>query len=112
MATLSKITPKRIAGIVLFLVISTILTFTGFYFSWSQIHSPDWTGKVGLVLLLPYAGVNRMFHWFTGPDALPTHIYYVAFFLGTLAQMFYYFAVFTLLKRMASLLTRAPRSPS
>jgi len=89
-----------------------MLTFTGFYFSWSQIHSPDWTGKIAIVLLLPYAAVNKLFHWVTGPAALQTHVYYAAFSLGTLAQMFYYFAVFRLLKRLVPLLKRAPRSPS
>jgi hypothetical protein len=81
-----------------------MLTLAGFYFSWRQVHSPDWTRGIAIVLLLPYAVVNRVFHWFTGPEPLSTRVYYLAFSLAFLAQLFYYLVIFTLLRRLISAL--------
>lgn len=100
MATLSKNAALRLAGIFLFLLLSGILTFVGFYFSLRQVHSPDWTKGVAIVLLLPYAAINHIFHWFTGPDPLSTSVYRAAFVLSSIAQLLYYFTIFTLLKRL------------
>ncbi len=107
MATLSKNAALRLAGILLFLLLSLILTFMGFYFSWRQVHSPDWTKGVALVLLLPFAAVNQIFHWFTGPQPLSTPVYHAAFLLSSIAQLLYYFTIFTLLKRLVRRVLRS-----
>jgi hypothetical protein len=108
-ATLSR-NVRRIAGTVLFLILSALLTFMGFYFSWRQIHSPDWTRWVALALLFPFACVNKIFHWFAGPEALSTPLYHAAFVLGSITQLLYYFAIFTLLKRLLPVSQRAGQS--
>jgi hypothetical protein len=107
LTTLSKKTALWFAGILLFLLLSIILTFMGFYFSWRQVHSPDWTRGVAIVLLLPYAAVNQIFHWFTGPEPLSTPVYHAAFVLGSIAQLLYYFTIFALLKRLLKLVLRS-----
>jgi hypothetical protein len=108
-ATLS-VNVRRTAGIVLFLMLSAVLTFMGFYFSWRQVHSPDWTRWIALALLLPFAGVNKIFHWFAGAEPLQGLLYHIAFGLGSIAQLLYYFAIFTLLKRLLPVSQRAELS--
>jgi hypothetical protein len=108
LATLSKNAALRLAGILLFLLLSVILTFTGFYFSWRQVHSPDWTRGVAIVLLLPFAAVNQIFHWFTGPQPLSTPLYHAAFVISAMGQLLYYFTIFTLLRLLMRLVLRSP----
>src|SRR5437870_118585 len=102
LAISSKNIALRLVWISLFLLLSLFLTATGFYFSWSQVHSPDWTRGVAVLLLLPYAAVNLVFHWFTGPQPLSTPVYQVSFVLGTVLQLLYYYATFRLLRRLFS----------
>jgi len=107
LATLSKNAALRFAGILLFLLLSVILTFLGFYFSWRQVHSPDWTRGVAIALLLPFAAVNHIFHWFTGPEPLSTPVYHAAFTISAIAQLLYYLTIFTLLKRLVKRVLRS-----
>lgn len=102
MATFSKNVALRLVWILLFFLVSLFLTALGFYFSWSQVHSPDWTGGVGVLLLLPYAAVNVIFHWFTGPRPLSTPVYQASFVLGTILQLLYYYVLFRLFRRLLS----------
>ena len=100
----------HLVKIALVLMLTVILTAAGFYFSVLQVHSPDRTrGIVSIVLLLPYAVVNRVFHWFTGPEPLSPPVYWAAFVLGSVAQLLYYFVIFTLLQRLAAAFRPAQR---
>jgi nucleoside permease NupC len=110
LATSSKKIALRLVGILLFLLASLFLTAIGFYFSWTQVHSPNWTKGVAVLLLLPYATVNVIFHSVTGPQPLSTPVYQASFVLGTILQLFYYYATFRLLRRLFSALTHTLRS--
>ncbi len=100
MARLSKNIVKGFAKALLFLLVSAFLTLMGLYFSWSQVHSPDWKGEAAIVLLLPFAVINRMVHWFSHSEPMSSSTYHLTFFLGCLGQLLYYFAIFTLINRL------------
>lgn len=102
-------TLKSLAKAVLFLAISAFLTLVGWYFSWSQVHSRDWKGTAAIVLLLPYLLVNRAIHWFSGAEPLSVPVYRLSFVLGSAGQLLYYFGIFALIRRLASVLRR-PRA--
>ena len=93
-----KSAAQRLIWAILFLLATLLLTFLGFYFSWRQVHSPDWTRFLAIALLLPYAATRVVFHWFAGPQALSTPVYYASFLIGTLLQLLYYYAIFRLLR--------------
>jgi hypothetical protein len=106
LATSSREKAHRVLKILLFVLFSIVLTLAGFYFTIRQIHSPDWTGVLGVVLLLPFGITNRIFHWFTGPGPLSPRIYQAASLLGFLLQLLYYLPIFTFLKRLFAMLKR------
>lgn len=97
---------KFAAKMIILLLVTAFLTGLGMVFSWIQAHSPGWWGKAALVLLLPYAAVNWIFAGWFGHVYLPRPLYYSRFLLGSLGQLFYYFAIFTLMKRFVSGLRR------
>jgi len=101
---------KKIAKAAFFLSATVILTVTGWVFSWSQVHSRDWKGEAGIVLLLPYAAVNRVFFWFFHSEQLSPSMYHLAFLLGSLGQILYYYAIFALVRYMAEMVRQPPRS--
>ena len=113
MAIFSKRVALTLAWIFLFLQVSLFLTALGFYFSWRQVHSPDWTRGLAVLLLLPYAAMNVVFHWFTGPQPLSYPVYQASVVLGTVLQLLYYYVLFRLLRRLFSAVwTRALGSPA
>jgi hypothetical protein len=81
-----------------FLLFALAVTLLGFYLAWTQIHSPRPAARLGIVLIWPYALVNQLFHAIAGPAPLSTPVYYVAFAIGSIAQLAYLFAVFSLLR--------------
>ena len=113
LATLWKNVALWLVWIFLFLLVSVFLTALGFYFSWRQVHSPDWTRWVAVLLLLPYAAMNAVFHWLTGPQPLSYPVYQASLVLGTVLQLLYYYVLFRLLRRLFSAIwTRALGSPA
>ncbi len=105
MSPLSR-SAKLVVSTIVLLLVTASLTALGMVFSWIQVHSPGWRGRVALVLLLPYAAVNWIFASVFGHGTLPRPLYYFRFVLGSLGQIFYYFAIFTLMKRFVSGLRR------
>lgn len=105
----AKNTATKIAKATFFLSATVVLTLTGWFLSWSQIHSPNWKGEVGIVLLLPYAAVNRVFFWFFHSEQLSPSMYHLAFLLGSLGQMLYYYTIFALVRYVAEMVRRHPR---
>ena len=97
MRTQTRTAVRRLAVMLLFLAFALVVTVTGFYLSWTQIHSPHKaTALAGAALIWPYAIVNRAFHLVLGPNALPTSVYEFAFCVGSAAQTFYLFGVMSL----------------
>jgi len=101
---------RKLAWIGFFLFVTLLLTVVGWLFSLSQIHSRDWKGEVSILLLLPYAGVNRVFWWASHSEQLSPSMYHLAFVLGSLGQLLYYFAIFALVKYLAKALRHRARS--
>jgi len=95
-----KNTAKQVAKVALLLAVAAVLTLTGWYFSWTQVHLRDWKGDVGIALLLPYAAVNRAFQWFTHSEQLSVSMYHLAFLLGSVGQVLYYYALYILMRRL------------
>jgi len=106
LAASAKEKAHLVLKVVVFFLLSAVLTLTGSYFSIRQIHSPDWTGILGAILLLPYGITNLAFHWFTGPGPFSSRIYQAATLFGSLLQLLYYLVIFTFLKRLFALLKR------
>jgi len=95
-----------VATAVLFLIVTVLLTLTGWYFSLTQVHLRDWKGKLGILLLLPYAAVNRLFQWLLHSEQLSPSMYHLSLFLGSIGQLLYYFLIFALVKQLAGIVRR------
>jgi len=89
---------RTVAKIVLFILVSVLLTLLGMAFSWSQVHVPDWRGKAAIALLLPFAVINSIFRSFSPDGHLSPLSYRIAFALASVGQLAYYFAIMTLMK--------------
>jgi hypothetical protein len=102
LAALKRTAARRVALAILFLAVALVVTLTGFYLSWTQIHSPRPNALLGVALIWPYAIVNWIFHAILGPEPLPTRVYYLAFALGSVAQLSYLFGILSLARFMVS----------
>jgi hypothetical protein len=85
----------------LFLALALGVTLLGFYLAWTQIHSPRPAARLGIALIWPYAVVNQLVHAIAGPEPLSPPVYYVAFAIGSIAQLVYVFLVFSFLRLAA-----------
>jgi hypothetical protein len=84
---------RRLGLALLFVVFALGVTLTGFYLAVTQIHSPRPAALAGVVLIWPYALVNRIFHAILGPAPLSPPVYYVGLMVASVIQLFYVFAI-------------------
>jgi len=80
LAALKRTAARRVALATLFLAVALVVTLTGFYLSWTQIHSPRPSALLGVALIF----------------------YYLAFALGSVAQLSYLFGILSLARFMVS----------
>ena len=104
--TSSKDKARLVLRVILFVLFSVAMTLAGAYFTLRQFNSPDWTGVLAAVILLPSGIVNWIFHWINGPGLFSPPMYRAASLLGLLAQLLYYLAIFTFIRRLFSMLKR------
>jgi hypothetical protein len=102
---------RAVRHALLVFLVALVLTSLGLMYAWQAIEAPNsWNRSVPVVLLLPIAALSILFRRVFDDD-LTSAAYRSLLILGPVAQYFYYFAVVSAIRWIASKIKSREREP-